>query len=99
MDPYTMTEEAYKRGLEMGKPKWVSVDTALPEPGRYLVIRSNELLIHSYVTIAEFTNDGKSVDGLVFVNNPGGVWYDYDSEYGYYHVPGVTHWMPLPDVV
>lgn len=23
-------------------------------------------------------------------------WYDYDSDWGYYDLDGVTHWMPLP---
>lgn len=37
MDIYMATEEAYKRGLEDGKPKWIPVTERLPEENdRYL---------------------------------------------------------------
>lgn len=31
MDKHTVSEQAYKRGLEDGKPKWISVTERLPE--------------------------------------------------------------------
>lgn len=38
MDIYMATEEAYKRGLEDGKPKWISVKERLPERGQEVIV-------------------------------------------------------------
>lgn len=39
MDEHTASEQAYKRGLEDGKPKWISVKDRLPDEfAQYLCI-------------------------------------------------------------
>ena len=50
-----------------------------------------------YYKIATYSENLASVDEyeLRERNHPG--FYDYDSEWGFYEVTGVTHWMSLPD--
>jgi hypothetical protein len=87
--------EAYKKGFEDGKPKWISVKDRLPEKdGKYLVHKN--LWGTSYISTIRFAQDGERVckHDLARKKN---VWYDYDSETGYFSVDTVTHWMPLPE--
>lgn len=87
----------YKDVVEMldkgcRKQEWVSVDDRLPEiAGKYLISRKtvygNLINIVWYDTNYNGGNDdmkGKSV------------WYMFDSDWGDYEIPDVTHWMPLP---
>lgn len=74
------------------KQEWISVDDRLPQiAGKYLIARKtvhgNLINIVWYDTNYNGGNDdmtGKSV------------WYMFDSDWGDYEIPGVTHWMPLP---
>ena len=67
--------------------EWFSVTEPPKENGRYYV----HVKMHgiSYVKIASFSKE--SVAGL-----HDNVWYDYDSDVGFYEVRDVTHWMHLP---
>lgn len=71
---------------------WISVKNRLPgEDGSYLVYCT------SYCNVADFSICLENVDDYDFEgkNRPG--WFNYDGEYGYYEITGVTHWMPLPE--
>ena len=95
MDIYTATEQAYKKGLEDGKPKWIPVTERLPKTdGKYLVHKN--LWGTSYISTVRFAKDGKKVCPYDLKGQKN-VWYDYDSETGYFPVDTVTHWMPLPE--
>lgn len=70
--------------------KWVSVKDRLPEKdGEYLVY-----IDWRYCQLASFTTNKPKE--FTFINAGYG-WYDYDSDYGFYEVRRVTHWMPLPE--
>ena len=96
------TEQAYKNGYEKGKQdawKWIPVTERLPKKdGDYLVVK--QLLggrIVRIVRISGFAKNGKKISEYDFQYRWKNVWYDYDSEYGYFISDSVTHWMPLPE--
>lgn len=47
--------------------------------------------------IASFSENLSLVDGIYLCSKKYPGFYDYDSEFGFYEVTGVTHWMSLPD--
>ncbi len=99
MDKYTATEQAYKhgyeKGYEAGKPNWIPVTEKLPEKdGRYLVFK--QYYGCTWFDVLRFAKDGESVSKYD-LENAKDVWCGYDSEYGYFSVDSVTHWMPLPE--
>ena len=74
-------------------PKWISVKDKLPKiNNKYLCVLNN-----CAISICSFAHNLKKVDKYDFNTNKSG-WYDYDSEWGYYEVSNVTHWMPLPEL-
>ena len=67
--------------------KWFTVSEPPKENGRYYVhVKMHDI---SYVKIVSFSLE--SIAGL-----HDNVWYEYDSDVGFYEVRDVTHWMPLP---
>lgn len=76
--------------------KWIPVTERLPgKSGKFLVYRH----VFGNVTVVSvlgFAPDGAWVNKYDFQGKKN-VWYDYDSEYGYFQVDSVTHWMPLPE--
>jgi hypothetical protein len=79
--------------------EWISTKDRLPdnEKKKYLcVIKgwSN----YSYIQICSFTANLESVDEFDLRGRNYAGWYDYDSEWGYGEMTGVTHWMELPDL-
>ena len=83
-------ENGYADGL--AADKWISVKDRLPEGGDYLTCNdSKRLHIYSYA------KNLSKVDKDDFYRVRRGGWYDYDSEWGFCEVKGVTHWMPLPE--
>ena len=73
--------------------KWVSVKDKLPKKNNdYLCV----LNTHT-ISVCSFAHNLKKVDKYDFDAKKSG-WYDYDSEWGYYEITNVTHWMPLPEL-
>ena len=74
------------------EPKWVPVEKGLPEKGgSYLCTKRDR------VCILQYSTNLYNVDKYDFRNmKKVSGFYDYDSEWGYYKVDGVTAWMPLP---
>lgn len=77
-------------------PQWISVKERMPEKkDSYLVVK--DLFGDKIETICGFTKNLRDVSFVDFDGNTNPGWYDYDSEYGYFEVNNVTHWMPLPE--
>lgn len=77
--------------------EWISVKDRLPsEDGEYLCC--TDFNGHKAMHIYSFAKNLRKVDKYDFKgqNRPG--WYDYDSEWGYGEMHGVTHWMSLPEL-
>ena len=75
--------------------KWISVKDKLPDKdGRYLCCWGE----HKYIVIYSFAKKLSKVDKYDFKGKNRKGWYDYDSEWGYSEMCGVTHWMPLPEL-
>lgn len=87
-------QEEYIRSLHI--PEWISVKDRLPKKdGTYLCCH---FFYGSYYTsVRSFAKNLRKVDKYDFDTNKSG-WYDSDSEWGYYEVSNVTHWMPLPEL-
>jgi hypothetical protein len=65
--------------------EWISVEERLPTKGcGYLVYR--ETPYSDFIEIAYFKLKKKRAG-----------WYKYDSDWGFYTIGDVTHWMPLPE--
>ena len=98
MDEHTSCELAFHNGYEKGKRdalKWIPVTERLPDSdGKYLV--SKDLWGIPCISTLRFAKDGENVCAYDLKGEKN-VWYEYDSEYGYYPVNSVTHWMPLPE--
>lgn len=80
--------------------RWIPVTERLPEGGSYLVCKSGYGGTR-YLDVLSFVEDLYRLDEYDFHHYKGqkkaGFVY-YDSEYGYYEVDSVTHWMPLPEM-
>ena len=76
--------------------QWIPVTERLPEKdGKYLLFEQRK---HgAYIDTIYFAKDARKIDRYDFKDNWKNVWYDYDSEWGYYTVDTFTHWMPLPE--
>ncbi len=86
--------DAYERG-RVNALKWIPVSERLPEKdGKYLVFKQHHY--GAWQDVVGFAKDGESVNKYDLENEKD-VWYNYDSEYGYYSIDSVTHWMPLPE--
>jgi hypothetical protein len=73
--------------------EWISVEDRLPEEdGTYLVYKAKI----NVRDVLGFVEDGIEVDEED-LNGLKNIWFAYDSEWGYYPVNTVTHWMPLPE--
>ena len=75
--------------------KWYNAKTALPkENGEYLCISTFSM--HQSYEICGWTDCLQDIDKHDFKGIKRGGWYMYDSEYGFYEMTNITHWMPLP---
>ena len=73
--------------------RWVPADKGLPEKsGTYLCTKRGRVCIHQY-SANLYNVDKHDFRHMKKVSG----FYDYDSEWGYYKVDGVTAWMPLPE--
>ena len=77
--------------------EWISVDDRLPtEDGDYLTFETTFTCKFRYQRVRHFAKDLEKVDEYDFKGIKRAGWYAYDSEWGYYEVDDITHWMPLP---
>ena len=78
-------------------PKWIPVTEQLPEKdGKYLTVHTlNTIPPKPWIEVCWFAKNLKKVDKYDFPKKKSG-FYQSDSEYGFYEVSGITHWMPLP---
>ena len=75
--------------------EWISVMDRLPEKsGQYFAFK--KCAFGNYIDIFGFAKDGRKVDEYEFASEWKNVWYKCDSEYGYFAVHDITHWMPMP---
>jgi hypothetical protein len=77
--------------------KWYNAKTEHPKDnGRYLCVKKyndyRSCGIYEWAKCLAYV-DNYDFEGMM---HPG--WYSYDSEYGYYEIDNVTHWMPLPEL-
>lgn len=79
-------------------PKWISVTERLPEEdGKYLTAyKLNTIPPTPWIEACWFAKNLRKVDKYDFPKKKPG-FYNNDSEYGYFEVSGITHWMPLPE--
>ena len=74
--------------------EWRPVSEPPKENGRYLVIQTDGK--HTWQDVCKFATNLRKVDRYSFKKGAG--WYGYDSEWGYYEIDDITHWMPLPEL-
>lgn len=80
-------------------PEWISVKDRLPDKnGRYLCCYDLGIVSGKSIGIYSFAKNLYKVDKYDFKGMKRMGWYDYDSEWGYGEMSGVTHWMPLPEL-
>jgi hypothetical protein len=76
--------------------KWIPVSERLPDKdGTYICF--NRGAYGKWTQAVRFTKDARKFDEYTFKNKWKNQWLMYDSEYGYYAVDSITHWMPLPN--
>lgn len=75
--------------------RWISVDTPPTENCRCLVCVKT--LYGHLVMVADYALNLHEVDDFVFEDEHRAGFYVADDEVMYYEIPGVTHWMSLPD--
>lgn len=73
--------------------RWIPVSELPKEDGKYLVHK--DLWGTHCISTIRFAKVGEKVCAYD-LKGCKNVWYDYDSETGYFPVNTVTHWMPLP---
>jgi len=78
--------------------EWISVTERLPEEdGKYLTVYNLNIIPQTpWMKVCRFAKNLHEVDRYAFQKKKSG-FYEYDSEYGYCEVSGITHWIPLPE--
>ena len=78
------------------QPKWISVKDGLPKKnGKYIVF--SESPICKSMLFANFAKNLQKIDKNAFYEMKCPGWYEYDSDWGYYELNYITHWMPQPN--
>ena len=82
---------------DINVPRWIPVTERLPEEdGKYLTVYKSVLNPPiPWIRVCWFAKNLRKVDKYEFPKKKPG-FYESDSEYGYFEVSGITHWMPLP---
>lgn len=93
-----MTEEHNKAARLTWEYRWIPVTERLPEEdGKYLTAYKSVLNPPiTWIRVCWFAKNLRKVDKYEFPKKKPG-FYESDSEYGYFEVSGITHWMPLPE--
>ena len=79
--------------------KWISVKERLPDKdGAYLCCWKLSYDDRYCTHIYSFAKNLHKVDKYDFKGKKRAGFYDYDSEWGYCEMEGITHWMPLPEL-
>lgn len=76
--------------------KWIPVTERLPED-RQKILCYKQGKYASCVMTAAYSQCLEKYCDIDFHGVKHGGFFDYDSEYGYYELRDVTHWMPLPE--
>ena len=92
--PITTAEYLIAGGVTV--QQWIPVTERLPED-KTQVLCCAKSVYGQYRKITYFSSCLEKVDKYDFEGAKHGGFYSYDSEYGYYEVTDVTHWMPLPE--
>lgn len=95
----TLDEEVeINTALECNMPVWIPVTERLPDKDeKYLTVHTlNTIPQKPWIEVCRFAKNLHKVDKYEFPEKKPG-FYQSDSEYGYYEVSGITHWMPLPE--
>lgn len=66
-----------------------------PQDGQYLCVVDGFCNIR-YLVLCRYAESLHNVHEWDFDENTGSGFYDYDSEYGYYKLNNITHWMTAP---
>jgi hypothetical protein len=84
------TEQAYKNGLEDGKPKWIPVSERLPKGAKQGETSEN---------VIAYTIDGEVTTGWLDALGSDKWWIvvGTDDTHTCWGLGYVTHWMPLPE--
>lgn len=94
MNLYDATEQAYKNGVEAGKPKWIPVTKKLPAAVSKHKRFRTEYTKSNRVLCVCVQKSGKRIvkEGYCEFYEDSHVW----------RIPGtidsVTHWMPMPEL-
>ena len=95
---YVMLNKTADRLISNGVTvqKWIPVTERLPDKdGKYLTYYHNHF--GDITRVLDFAKDARKVNKYDFHQSWKKVWYEYDSECGYFTIDDVTHWMPLPE--
>ena len=76
--------------------QWIPVEERLPKNGDR-VLCSYYGVLEQITRIVNFSDCLEDVDKYEFFEAKRSGFYGYDSEYGYYEINDVTHWMPIPE--
>lgn len=82
---------------EKDEERWLEATEIPPEDGAYLVRKTSFGSNNMSTLILHFSKDARKINDYDFAYEWENVWYDYDSEYGYFVVSGITHWRPIPE--
>ena len=92
----TLANQVASSSKQLASSEWIPVTERLPnKDGKYLTYYHNHF--GDITRVLWFAKDARKVNKYDFHRSWKKVWYEYDSEYGYFTIDDVTHWMPLPE--
>ena len=87
-----------ERMVVASKPRWIPVTERLPDKDcKYLTVNL-PCNIEPIIQVCCYAKDLYKVDKYDFCDKKQKHgFYQYDGEWGFFEVSGITHWMPLPE--